>query len=104
MLRGRSSKLFARLSAPAAFPHRSGGRHGHCIRFMGGMMKLKTRYLSFGVLFAVAVLLPLHAFAQATTASIHGTVSDPNGAVLADAVVTAVNTSTGISNTQKNGQ
>jgi hypothetical protein len=68
---------------------------------MGGMMKLKTRYLSFGVLFAVAVLLPLHAFAQATTASIHGTVSDPNGAVLADAVVTAVNTSTGISNTQK---
>jgi hypothetical protein len=39
--------------------------------------------------------------AQATTASIHGTVSDPTGAVLANATVTAVNTSTGISNTQR---
>jgi hypothetical protein len=39
--------------------------------------------------------------AQATTASIHGTVSDPTGAILANATVTAVNTSTGISNTQR---
>jgi len=39
--------------------------------------------------------------AQATTASIHGTVTDPTGAVLANALVTAVNTSTVTSSTQR---
>ena len=39
--------------------------------------------------------------AQATTASIHGTVTDPTGAVLANALVTAVNTSTVPSSTQR---
>jgi hypothetical protein len=49
----------------------------------------------------VAIILPTaHIHAQATTASIHGTVTDPSGAVLAKATVTALNTSTGISNTQ----
>jgi hypothetical protein len=39
--------------------------------------------------------------AQETTASIHGTVTDPTGAVLQNATVTVVNTSTGISITQR---
>lgn len=39
--------------------------------------------------------------AQATTASIHGTVTDPTGAIVANATVTVVNTSTGISNGQR---
>jgi hypothetical protein len=38
---------------------------------------------------------------QATTASIHGTVADPTGAVLSNATVTVVNTSTGISSSQQ---
>jgi Carboxypeptidase regulatory-like domain len=39
--------------------------------------------------------------AQATTASIHGTAIDSTGALLPDATVTVINTSTGISATQK---
>ena len=57
--------------------------------------------MGLGVMLAAAAFLPIYMFAQATTASIHGTVTDPNGAVLANATVKAVNTSTGISNTQK---
>ena len=39
--------------------------------------------------------------AQATTASIRGTVTDPTGAIIANATITVANTSTGISKTQK---
>lgn len=49
---------------------------------------------------AVAVI-PIRSHAQATTASIHGTVTDPSGAVLPDSTVTVVNTSTGITNVQQ---
>ena len=38
--------------------------------------------------------------AQSTTASLHGTVTDPTGAIVANATVTVINTSTGISNTE----
>lgn len=46
-------------------------------------------------------LSPSRVQAQATTASIHGIVADPTGALLADAAVTVTNTSTGISSTRK---
>ena len=36
-------------------------------------------------------------FSQVTTAAIHGTVTDPSGAVIPDANITALNTATGIS-------
>ncbi len=39
--------------------------------------------------------------AQSTYAAVHGTASDPTGAVLPDATVTILNTSTGISNSAK---
>jgi hypothetical protein len=69
--------------------------------FFGGFVKLRSKYAGFGVMLTTIIFLPLLALAQATTASIHGTVADPNGALLANATVTAVNTSTGIVNTQK---
>ncbi|MGB6690837.1 MAG: carboxypeptidase-like regulatory domain-containing protein [Terracidiphilus sp.] len=65
-------------------------------------MKHRIQYIALGMLLAVSTVLGSgHATAQATTASIHGTVTDPNGAVLPNATVTAVNTSTGISSSQK---
>jgi len=57
---------------------------------------------TFCTLLAACTLLPvIRSFAQATTASVHGTVTDPNGAVLANASVTALNTSTGIAVSQQ---
>ncbi len=64
-------------------------------------MKLRSISLRLGVILTSAAFLPVCTFGQATTASIHGTVTDPNGAVLPNVGVTALNTSTGISNTQK---
>jgi hypothetical protein len=64
-------------------------------------VKLSDKCFGIAAAMMAAALLPLLVLAQATTASIHGTVTDPNGAVLANAIVTAVNTSTGISSTQK---
>ena len=45
--------------------------------------------------------MPAAVLAQATTASIHGIVADPTGALLAGATVTVTNTSTGISTARK---
>jgi hypothetical protein len=65
-------------------------------------VKLCIRYIALVLLVAAsASILPVRTWAQATTASIHGTVTDPNGSVLPNAAVTAVNTSTGITNIQK---
>jgi hypothetical protein len=65
---------------------------------------VKVRHSSaiFCTLLAACTLLPaLRSFGQATTASVHGTVTDPNGAVLVNASVTALNTSTGIAVSQR---
>ena len=65
-------------------------------------MTIRIRSIAICLLLTLgAFLLAIQAQAQATTASIHGTVTDPTGAVLANARVTAVNTSTGISTTDK---
>jgi Carboxypeptidase regulatory-like domain len=65
-------------------------------------MKLRIPFLAICLL-PIAVVLPGTVLlqAQATTASIHGTVIDSTGAVLPNATVTVVNTSTSISATQK---
>jgi hypothetical protein len=70
--------------------------------FSGGSMKVRISFLATGLLLiAISSLLTTRSEAQATTASIHGTVTDPTGAILAHATVTAFNTSTGIANTEK---
>jgi hypothetical protein len=65
-------------------------------------MKFRNRFLALCHLLIVGVLSgTLRLQAQATTASIHGTVTDSTAAVLPGATVTVVNTSTSISSTQK---
>ena len=64
-------------------------------------MRFRT-YAALSLLPTLGItLLPSHCPAQATTASIHGTITDPEGAVLPDAIVTAANTSTGIASIEK---
>ena len=65
---------------------------------------MKIRIWSLAVcllLMATGFLWVVRAQAQATTASIRGTITDPSGAVLPGATVTIVNASTGISSVQK---
>jgi hypothetical protein len=63
-------------------------------------MKLRVLFFPISLLFLIVVALgTIRLHAQATTASIHGTVTDSTGAVLPDATVTVLNTSTGISAT-----
>ena len=64
-------------------------------------MKIRNQFLAICLLAIAAVFLGTVAIhAQATTASIHGTVTDATGAVISNAMVTVVNTSTSILNTQ----
>ena len=65
-------------------------------------MKIRIQCLVLP-LFSLACVFPcaVQIQAQATTASIRGTVTDPSGAIIANATVLVTNTSTGISNTQK---
>jgi hypothetical protein len=51
------------------------------------------------ILCTVVFMLTLPVAAQVTVAAVHGTVKDPSGAVIPGAMVTALNTSTGISTT-----
>lgn len=65
---------------------------------------MRTRNYSavLSLLLAISsTFLPFRCPAQATTASIHGTITDPKGAVLPDAIVTAANTTTGIASIEK---
>ncbi|MGC2163143.1 MAG: carboxypeptidase-like regulatory domain-containing protein [Silvibacterium sp.] len=65
-------------------------------------MKIRTWFLATCLaLIAGGFLWAVRAQAQATTASIRGTVTDPSNAVVADANVTVVNASTGISSMQE---
>ena len=64
---------------------------------------MKIRIQSLAVCSLAIACLSVCAFqieAQSTTASLHGTVTDPTGAIVANATVTVINTSTGISNTE----
>jgi hypothetical protein len=68
----------------------------------GGNIKSRIPFLTICLLLIAGTLaLTIRSHAQATTASIHGTVTDSAGAVLPDASVTVINTSTSISATQK---
>jgi carboxypeptidase family protein len=50
---------------------------------------------------SIAFLHPTAAFAQATSGDVVGTVTDPSGAAVAHASVTATNNATGVSNTSQ---
>ena len=64
-------------------------------------MKIRIQCLALSLLSIAVVFLGTGKIqAQATTASIRGTVTDPTGAFVANATIIATNTSTGISNTQ----
>src|SRR3569833_400093 len=59
---------------------------------------MKVRAIVTTLFLCVAIVLAAHrASAQVTTAAIHGTVTDPAGAVIPNAEITVLNTSTGIS-------
>lgn len=65
-------------------------------------MKVRISYVVVCLLLvATGLLCMVGAQAQATTASISGTITDPSGAVLSGAAVTVANASTGISSVQK---
>lgn len=65
-------------------------------------MKAQTKIFVICMLFLVsALVLPNRAHGQSVYAIIHGAVTDSTGAVVPDASVTALNTSTGISTTAK---
>ena len=60
---------------------------------------MKFRAIVTALFLCVAVaLVSRNSLAQVTTAAIHGTVTDPAGAVIPNAEITVLNTSTGISN------
>ena len=63
---------------------------------------MKVRAIVTTLFTCVAIALTAHhASAQATTAALHGTVTDPAGAVIPNADITVLNTSTGISTKTK---
>lgn len=69
------------------------------------MLSVKTfgsLKMHFGVL-ALLLAIPLAAFAQVTTATMVGTVTDPGGSIMPGAEVTARNVDTGLTRTVKSG-
>ena len=73
-----------------------------CRQFLIGRVDLRataSRHRSATVTIAVALLLLLagpEVLSQVTVAAIHGTVTDPSGAAIPSAKITALNTTTGI--------
>src|SRR5215471_13484872 len=67
--------------------------------FFGGaqMKRINKFYFLSGLLVALMAFLPAFAQVDYTTATLRGTVTDPQGAVIVAATVTATNTSTGVS-------
>jgi hypothetical protein len=69
--------------------------------FPGGAMKFRGIYLAALLVITLGLIGSSRAWAQVDTAAIHGTVTDSTGAVIADADVAVLNTSTGISSKAK---
>src|SRR5947208_767154 len=64
----------------------------------GVLTSTKALFATFAV-FAAMVVLPLVTFGQITSATIVGTITDPNGSPVPNATVTARNTDTGLTRT-----
>jgi len=63
---------------------------------LGGVMRISRLAKCFGFLVFALVLFPTGKLVAGTTASISGTVTDPSGAVIASATVTATNLDTAV--------
>src|SRR5258707_8601614 len=71
----------------------------------GGVMQTSKISKGLGLLFVALMLFPAGRLFAGVTASISGTVTDPSGAVIAGASVTATNVETGVTAVQStNGQ
>jgi hypothetical protein len=69
--------------------------------YSGGIVKVRIQLLAVcSLVIACLSACAVQVEGQATTASIHGTVTDSTGAIVSNATVTVVNTSSGISITQ----
>ncbi len=64
-------------------------------------MRIQPKILAVCLLLAGIFLAPNRAQAQSVNAAVHGAVTDPTGAVVPGATVTALNTSTGVSTVSK---
>src|SRR6478672_1107229 len=77
-------------------------------QFYGILASTKAACQNYGVtifaVFTILVAIPLVAVAQGTTATLLGTVSDPNGAPVASASVVARNVDTGLRRTVVSGE
>src|SRR6266481_1967952 len=67
------------------------------------MMKTRNMLLVLSLLAVLAAVFPALAQTDYATATLRGTVTDPQGAVVPGATVTATNSATGISKTAKSG-
>ena len=60
---------------------------------------MKKRCVGFAIAMLVVALIPAQSFGQVTTGTINGTVTDPQGAAVANATVTVIDTAKGTSDT-----
>src|SRR6266404_1428231 len=67
------------------------------------MMKTRNMLLVLSLLAVLAAVLPALAQTDYATATLRGTVTDPQGAVVSGATVTAINSATGVSRKAKTG-
>ena len=67
-------------------------------------MRTHTKLLTFAALLACAFIFQASAFAQTSRGTVSGTVTDPNGALIAGASIALTNTQTGVTRTSTSNE